>query len=484
METGLTKNQIIEQLTKSPHGDLKQYVPVGRVAAKTEAEFLAHLIAWNQQHGQVRDSKVALPVVSLGEPSFDGELAENSLAHLAMLDPRNLVRALTFGAEAKTPQRGRALRRLVEQYLRTREASSGWWNATVVQHRASMKTLYARWHVKPSPMAERILFKQDYPAGSVFADIAGLKSMEAKDAAAAIMERRIPFLVAVGALGARAKETDLVLALIERMSPLEVVTNTKMLERLNVKAVPALRAAFEAKLQEAAKSKGATFKTTRAAEAMTDDSLKEKLRGVQEKQIKALGGVEGNWLVLGDKSGSMAQAIDVSKMVAGTLARAVKGWVLLCFFDSVPRFMDATGKSYDEICGETHRITASGGTSIGCGLQHLLDKGVEVDGIAIVSDGGEGQLPAFARVYPAYSKLIGKEPPVYFYRLRGDPDRLTMTMQAAGLDMQTFDLTGGVDYYSLPNIVATMSTRRYGLVDQIMETPLMTVAQALQRKAA
>lgn len=80
MEKGLTRNQIIQELTRSPHGELTVYEKVGRAAAKEDAEFLAHLIAWNRIHGQVRDSKVALPVISLTEPTFNGELAENSNA--------------------------------------------------------------------------------------------------------------------------------------------------------------------------------------------------------------------------------------------------------------------------------------------------------------------------------------------------------------------------------------------------------------------
>jgi len=93
-EQGITKNEIISELTRSPHGELEQYVPVALRAAQEEAEFLSHLIAWNEGKGRIRDSKVALPVISLSVPDFNGELLENSMAHLAMLDPRNLLKAV------------------------------------------------------------------------------------------------------------------------------------------------------------------------------------------------------------------------------------------------------------------------------------------------------------------------------------------------------------------------------------------------------
>jgi hypothetical protein len=472
MEKGITKNQIITALTRSPHGALTEYIPVGRAAAKQDAEFFAHLIAWNERNGQIRDSKVALPIISLGEATFDGELADNSFAHLATLDPRNLVRAIKFGKEIKTPNHGRALRRMIAGYLEAREANPRWWEHTAMQHRASMKTLYALSHIKPSKFANDILF-----AGKkfgVFKDIATLKDMTASDAASVIMTKRIPFLVAVGALGARVKETPMVMALIERMSATELVTNTKMLDKLGVKKVPELRAAFEAGLKKVAESKQATFKTTRAAEAVGAGSTQQKLRGAQEKQITKLAGVDGNWLVIGDKSGSMDQAIDLARMLSATLAKAVKGDVHLVFADTTPRYINATGKDYDAILAETKRITANGGTSLGCGVTYATDKRLDVDGIAVVSDSAENTPPFFAPAYKNYVKLMDKEPPVYLYKTSGETtNALENNLKYDGIDLQVFDMRGKIDYFSLPNIIATMRTNRYSLVDEIMATPLL-----------
>jgi hypothetical protein len=48
--------------------------------------------------------------------------------------------------------------------------------------------------------------------------------------------------------------------------------------------------------------------------------------------------------------------------------------------------------------------------------------------------------------------------------------------------MQTFDIRGGVDYYSLPNLASTMRTKTYGLVDEIMATPLLSLNDVLKGK--
>lgn len=492
MEKGLTKNQILSELSRSPHGKLNEYLPVGLDAAKQHAEFFAHLVCWNHLKGQVRDSKVALPVVSLACENFPAELVENSLAHLALLGPRELLKAYRFALEVKLPKRMRAMRRLVEAYLRDREANVGKWDRVAIQHRHTLKELYSLVHLKPSERANIVLYGRDHakrkcplPTGSLFEVVARLKDMSPVEAAGAIITLKLPFLVALGALGVKAKEPDLVLALIGRMTPTDLVTNTKMLERLGVKTNPALRGAYEKALEGAAKSKKNLLKTTRAAEEIEDEGLKEKLRGLQERQIQTLSGVEGNWLVLGDKSGSMAQSIEVSREVAATLAKMVKGKVWLVFFDTSPQTVDVTGMALDAIKAATRFIRSGGGTSIGCGLVRMLESKEEIDGIAIVSDGGDNTVPFFHEAYRKYAEWSGKEVPVYFYRCQGsDPPGIIKFMEGAGIDLQVFDLTQGTDYYALPDLASTMRTNRYSLIDEIMATRLLKLADVLKVPAA
>jgi hypothetical protein len=494
-EQGLTKQQVVQELARSRHGKLSEYQATMGPAIREDPEFVAHLIAWNFTHGQIRDSKVALPVLFLRSHLADDELRENALANLAGLDPRNLVRAVRFSKEMHPgrPGYGRAIRRLIERYLRVREENWSWWERTAVQHRASLKTLYALNHVKPSTMAEMILFKRMKPKGTIFHDIACLKGMSPTAAAGTIMKRKIPFLVAFGALGEKMKHEDTVLALIGAMSPTELTTNVKLLEKLGVKDRPALRAAFEEGLKKAAKSKKTTLKAGRAAKALGDSKLAKKMEKLQEDQIDTLKGIEGDWLVLGDKSGSMATSIRVAAEIAGVLSRFVKGKVHLVFFDTSPRHMDVTGLTLEEIKAKTKHVRAAGATSIGCGLQWALDNKVNVDGIAIVSDLGENNTPQFAAVFPRYREAWAKDPPVYLYSIGagagysyGWTEQFRRTLSDANIAFQEFDLgaPGSVDYYSLPNLVQTMRSNRYSLIDEIMEVPLLKLEEVLKKRAA
>lgn len=481
-ESGLTKNQIIAELSKSPHGKLGEYIPLGRKAAETEPEFFAHLISWDYIKGAVRDAKVALPIVAMLSAAYSKEevFRENALAHIAKLGPRELERAYRFALEAK-PSGMNMLRRLIRNYLHLREQHTPSWDRLAVQHRKTLANLYALTHAKRSDRVGEILFVGKNPEGSVFHDVANLKNMTPKEAAYTITHRRIPFLIALGALGEKSKDKDLVLALIQRMSATELVTNTKMLEKLGVKTDPALRAAFEEGLVKAARSKKNALKTTRAAENIKDETLKSKLSAVQEKQIKNMS-IKGDWLVLADKSGSMSSAIEAAKHVASTLAKFAEGKVFLIFFNESPAsILDVSGNTYEDIKLKSRFVTAGGGTSIGCGLQYALDKNLEFDGIAIVSDGGENNAPYFPNVYKKYCSKFSKDLPVYLYHLPGDPNHLKKAMESDHVDVQEFELGTKVDYYSIPNLVQTMRVSRYSLVEEIMETKLWTVEEVFAK---
>lgn len=503
MEKQLSKTDVISTLTKSPHGKLEEYLPVGLETGRQQPEFLAHLVAWNQRKGQIRDAKVALPLISLATTK-DPDFQDNALAHLAAQGPREFLRGIEFSytqvpagsAPARVPRR--ALRRLIERYLRDREAVRQFWDATAVNHRQTLKTLYSRFHIKPDTDFRNIVLygrdlnkvKQPMPAGSVYAAIANLKNMPAETVLSTVSHFKIPFLVTKTALGARAKkEQDVALAIINSMTPNQLLANTKTLETWGIKTIPALRAAYADGLKRTASATNVqALKADKAAEVLReagDEDLAAKLEAVSEKTIAKQMTVEGNWLVLADKSGSMSSAIEAARHVAGTLAKAVTGKVTLVFFDTMPRAFDVTGKTYEEIKQISGKVTADGGTSIGVGLAWAEASGLELDGIAIVSDGLENTPPYFGAAYKSYAKKFDKEPTVYFYKClpgmhsyRDTP--LNISCSQYGVQIETFDLGSNVDYYSLPNLVQTMRTNRYSLYDEIMDTPLLSLDAVLK----
>ncbi len=480
------RNQVVANLMKIGHGDLSLYVPEGIKAARYDPLFWAHLIAWNFGKSEVRDSKVALPVIGLrGLTREDVELAENAIGHLVMLSPRELERAYQFSKQLTaqglniTGGYRSLLQSSIQRYLKTREDNTYQWDRAVLSNRKAMIALYTESHTKPSARAQHILFDRNYPANSVFAAVAGLKNMTPQEAAGTILNHRIPFPIAIGA-GVNVKDEVVALALVDAMTGAELLNNTKMLRDNGLLDIPVVRAAYDEGLKKVETDKRvSSLKATRAAEALGEETeAAKKLYKVQEKKLEQLGGIEGDWLVLGDQSGSMSESLEVAKQVAALLAQQVKGHVYLVWFNVVPHMQDVTGKTLEDIRKESKYIRAGGGTSIGCGLELLRQKGIVVNGIAIVSDGADNTYPLYHTAYQSYAKDIGIQPTSYLFRVPGEPCIVHKNCQAVDIPMEVYGLEGGVDYYSLPNIVKSLKTGRYGLLDDIMQTPLITLDEA------
>lgn len=466
------KREVASMLAKSSHGNLSDYIPVAREVSAEDPNFYAHLCAWNHQRGSVRDAKVALPV--LGWPAFPATeeyagLRENSIACLADLSPRDLLRAWRFSREVRIGTG--MLNKAVEYKLRKLESKPKKWERVAMQHRRSLKELYAVAHLAPDPVAHAVLFRGDLRRTPGLRALCALSSVSPTFAAGLVAKNKIPFLVAVGAAGPNAKHPDFVLAMIDSMTPTELVTNSKMLERLGLNSTPHLRAAYDQALERAAGSKKQVLKTSVAAAAVTEGKTKEKLEKLQAQQLDGAG-LRGNWLVLCDKSGSMQQAIEFSKHVAATLA-AYAEKVNLTFFDTQAYPHDVSGMSLQQIQKKVGPIVAVGGTSIGVGLARAMANSEEYDGIVILSDFMENTSPAFLPTYNEYQKRKGTDVPVYCLLFGwGDGAKNVPGWK----DMEWRDMKG-VDYHSIPNLVLTMRANRYSLVDEIMETSLLTLEE-------
>jgi hypothetical protein len=497
----LHKRAVIAELTRSPHGKLAEYLPTGRQAVAEDPEFFAHLVAWNAVKGQVKDAAVALPIIALGARTLSSnqpEFTENALAHLGKLDLRLMVKkALPFAEAAGIKTTGALFTNFFRRFLAELEAKPALWDTLALQHRRSLKRLYSLYSIRPganrADHMRAVLWGEnehgakleDPESDSVFTAVAALSTLAAEDPAAAarlVVNRRIPFLIAQGALGEHMKHPDLLRALITRMTSTELTTHAKALERHFPEDEAAELSAYMAQALEGKAAAGApraSLKATKQAElaeARGQTGVAAALRKAQEAHLGAQGGIDGNWLILADVSPSMSPWIPFARNTAAALARFVKGRVALSFFHSTPRIFDVTGKTLEQIEQMTRNVVEGPGTSIGCGLRQAADANLNFDGIAIISDGEENTAPLFVLEFRAYQTRFGKDPTVYLYLTSGSGEPLLRQMAAAGFDVQVFDLRGkSVDYYAIPNLVQTMRVSRYGLLDEVMDTRLLTL---------
>lgn len=496
---------ILNTLLTTPHRDLASIHPIHQQMIQQDPLFYGRLAAWYDQNGDVRDHK-ELFVVNLCLSNFEGHRDEG-LALARELPPYQLTRVVDFihgRKDNKAPAQERkkgvkrvagtvttkpakvltsyglfrkvpdSLRTEVSRYLAEREADNDYFDATVLNARRHLQRLYSVLHIKPGERADQILFKRNPPADSKLADLKVLANTTTPaDQAKMIIEKRIPYRIAATVISAMTPAV--ILALVEVMSPQELLNNMGSLQKRGALDNPTIKEAIDAKLKVAQKSKRvAALKTGSAISAagLTGET-KEALEKIADKQIKAKGRIRVPTAIFIDKSTSQTTSIEVGKRIASMVSAIMDDGVpLYCYaFDTMPMEIKSQGTDLASWERALTGIRPHGNTCCGAGLVALHRGNHRVEKIVIISDGGENQQPLFCTAYQAYCKLTGLEPEVVFVRVPGDQDVLTRNCKTAGVNMDAWDFKG--DLFSLPNLIPLITkSSKIDLLMSILEFPI------------
>ncbi|HEY7126635.1 MAG TPA: LAGLIDADG family homing endonuclease [Ktedonobacterales bacterium] len=211
-------------------------------------------------------------------------------------------------AEKKTEQVGlfvnvpRSMRTEVTRYLREREAHPGRLDSAILNAREAMKRLYAGLHIEPSKRAQAILFEDNPPEDSVLYAVKQIaRATDPAEQARAIAEHKIPYRVAASLI---KKMTPMVLAaLVNAMSPQEVINNVASLKERGAMDNADIKKLIDAKLEAAKKDKRVSaYKAKVALEAAdATGELAEQLEEITETQVKAKGSIKRPTSLLIDK---------------------------------------------------------------------------------------------------------------------------------------------------------------------------------------
>lgn len=462
--------RILNTLLTTPHRELENVHPVHAELVKQDPLFYGHLAAWYRGHGDVRDH-VDTFTVTLCLSDFPGH-RDAGLGLLRELPPYQVGRVVDFirlGLKKNVP---RSLKTEVERYLREREADPLRFDGAALQARKVLKALYAALHIKPGARAQAILFDDQPPADSRLAVLKTIaKSKDPSEQAKLILEHRIPYRIAASVV---AQMTPSVLvALIETMTPMELINNVKSLQKRGALDHPDVRKLIEEKLEKAKGAKRVSaFKAKEAVKAAdVDDALAEKLHAVTQSQIKAKGAIKRSTALLVDKSGSMELAIDVAQKLGSLIAGVMEAPLYVYAFDSLAYPIATSGADLKSWEKAFMGIRANGNTSIGVGVDALLRRKQAVEQIVVVSDEEENMAPYFVETLTRYRTSMKADPNVVFVKVGKALDLLEKQCLAAGVAFDAFHFTG--DYYSLPNLIPILSRpSKLDLLIEILETPL------------
>jgi hypothetical protein len=262
-------------------------------------------------------------------------------------------------------------------------------------------------------------------------------------------------------------------ALIDRMSPQEVINSLGMLRRHGALANPELKLLVDLKLEQARTSKKvSTFKAEAAIEAVAaGDELREKLEQVADEQIKAKGRIRRSTGLLVDKSGSMDLAIDVGKRIAAMVSAVCQKELFVYAFDTMAYAIEAKRRDWAAWKKAFEGINAGGETSVGVALELMRRRGQKVEQLVIVTDEEEYNPPFFVESFLKYRQALAIDPLICFVKVPDSTTKLEDQCKRAGLPFSVFEFNG--DYYSLPNLVSLLEPpSQLDLLLEIMDFPL------------
>jgi len=349
----------------------------------------------------------------------------------------------------------------------------------VLVARKAVKRLYALNHVKPGERAQRVLFDEDPPPGSrIFALRQLAKAESPAEQAAAIVENAIPYRVAATVV--KQMTPTVLLALIDRMSPQELINNVASLQRRGAMDNPELKAMVERKLEQAKTGpRVSAFKAERAIEAggaAVSDDLKARLEQVADARVKAKGRIARPTALLIDKSSSMTAAIEVGKRIGAMISAVCEKELYVYAFDTMAYPVERGGGDLASWERALAGIKASGGTSVGAPLEVMRLKRQYVEQVIVVTDEEENTAPMFVDALTRYRNEVKADPTVCIVRI-GSTSLLYDRCAKAGVMVDVFRFGG--DYYSLPNLVPLLSKpSKLELLMEVMDYPLP------QRKSA
>lgn len=449
--------ELLNQLLTTPHRDLNSLQPLHDKILKEDPLFYLHVAPWYSKNGVIKDSKELFSANLCMHP--DKDFREVGLALLEEFPPYQVQRTVDHVHKVKK-NIPNSMRTSVKNYLKAREEKPEFFDSAVLHARKSMKRLYALLHISPSERANLILFKNSPPEDSDAFLVKKLaKTSDPSEQARVIIENKIPYRVASSVV--KKMTPTVLLALIEVMSPQELINSMGSLQRHGIFDNPDLKKVVEAKLKLVEGSKKiSTLKSMVAAKsAGLSDDLNDQLNAIADHQIKSGVRITRPTALLIDKSQSMYASIEIGKQMGSIISSAMaEGVPLFCYaFDIMPYEIKPKGTAIADWAEALKYVTASGCTCCGAPMVALKNNKQKVESIVMISDEAENRAPAFLKSYEDYCLTMNVKPSVYMIRCGEFRNDISDKLERAGVELSKIDVRSGADYYSLPQIVTQLA---------------------------
>ena len=446
-----------------PHGDLTATLKVHKEVCDRNPLFYAKFATWFMENGTVRDHKVAFlqTLFNAKEP----ELREAAWM-LTQDVPLEMVYRMV---DKKYP---RSMRSAVINKLANEDSRS--MQFQILRAKKQMRRLVKRMHI-PTTNSEndnlkaigKELFSKDTELRAVFKQLSATEDPE--EIKKLLQKSRLPAYIAVSSI--KVRNPKIMRALIDNMSPAELLQSLNMLGRLKV-LEPNLQAIID-KIQKGIGDNRIQAMRVHNIRKYLDPelvppSIFDLLSKVTVQKIRKAGKLKGKTSIHIDGSGSMNVAIAIAREAATTLAMASESPPTIYIASITPSEIKPRIYNSQGLEDAFRLIRVDGGTPLGAGIAMMNRKGEDCDTIIMITDEGENTPPYFI---PEYAKMSYK-PQIIILRIpTTEPTNLSNSLQQQKIPFETV-VIDKVDQYSLDQIVRLVGKSPFDTVMEIMSLDL------------
>lgn len=396
----------------------------------------------------------------------------------------------------------RVLRGAIKNFLAYREETEGMIEGAIIRMRSALRFLYAKAHLVPGGSDDhwinRCLFHNEAPEGS---RIEALKKLVASndpaEQAEIIMEAKLPYPTVRSMV--KTITPSVLIALIDAMSPQELLANLATLKREGGFNNPEIKELIQSKIRDVQKVKKSKVDALKgdiavAAVADLDEETKKLVQDATDAQLKLHGKIGVPTALVIDKSASMGQAIELGKQLGAAIAQAAGDNFAACYlFDYNPvrvRWTKADGDQglFSAWKKKLAMHCCGGATNLGGVLRSMINENVRAEQIVIITDEGENGHPEFHELLPEYKAKFGLMPDIVIVRMGRhavyNRNRVVNNCQQAGATVNAVDVQD-IDKISIPNLIQLLSKKSiFDLVQEILQLPLPTKEEWFAKQKA
>lgn len=494
MEEHRTRQVMYQAMLQITHGDYAKMVPQWRDALRQDPDFFSRacvfiynqtnitdqadvaVITLMQAPSDYADYREAGRCMLLGNGTYQTNVRVKGLPPFRILDVWDYIRR----SDMKVPT---ILKSTMTDWIRAIEAVPAWLESVALYNRRRLKQVYKYHHIKPSPLAQAVLFDEKPPEGSKLAVLKQIaQSDDRNEQARLIIEHKIPDRIAASLLPADSPIT--LVARLAVKTPKEVLNSRKLYEESGILNIPEVREEFERKIERATAS--ISVAEHRKSAQGTDERVQAAVERAKQKAIdQETHRIEKTTLFMGDASSSMDTYFPVMQQIGSRIMPICDGEFMCVLFNDHAQVLEVIGNTLADWQAAFRGKRASGWTNMQAGFELALRRGLMPDQVIIATDGGENRgtyvrnnVGSFAETLSRYADQNQMNPNVIVVGLKDTggryDNRFARSIQNKGFTVDEFPPPPGeYDYNLFDQIVAVCGgPPAVTLVQRVMETVL------------